>query len=205
MDFTNRCRLAVLFADVSRSVQLFEALGNEKALGAIRRCIEVMVSEVQDQGGTLVKTIGDEIMCTFDTADAAVEAAFRIQERMEAGITTEAHADIAELQVRIGINYGNVIFHGDDVFGTGVNDASRMTQLAKGGQIVTSGETVERLPRGLRIRAQYVDKMPIKGNPTRSTSTYSRGRTPAQRRPSRTSLLPRPPWVAWFFAIETRS
>ena len=58
-------KLALLFADICGSTSLYDRLGDELARRLIARCIAMMASEVAVHGGTLVKTIGDEIMCTL--------------------------------------------------------------------------------------------------------------------------------------------
>ena len=83
-------RLAILFADVSGSVRLFDSMGDAKAFEMIKACINIMTREVKRHHGTLVKTIGDEIMCTFPTSDAAMQAAPAMQEKIENDVTGSA-------------------------------------------------------------------------------------------------------------------
>jgi adenylate cyclase len=72
-------KLAVLFADVSDSTQLYERLGDRQALATVSRCLDVALDAAVGCGGRLVKTIGDELMLVFSTALQAVEAAVEIQ------------------------------------------------------------------------------------------------------------------------------
>ncbi|HEX9585237.1 MAG TPA: adenylate/guanylate cyclase domain-containing protein [Gammaproteobacteria bacterium] len=154
--------VAILFADVSGSVRLFDALGDETAWRLIQKCLNGMIQEVKKHRGRVIKTIGDEIMCTFASADDAVRAAVSMQERiredMEVGKDNEA-----VLSVRIGLHFGEVIPKDNDVFGDAVNLASRMASAARGGQIVTTEATAGLLKSPLNSMARLVDRLPVKG------------------------------------------
>src|SRR2546428_3240548 len=65
----------VLFADVSGSTQLYQVAGDTTAHGAISGCLELMRKAVEAARGRVVKTMGDEVMALFPSADAAVAAA----------------------------------------------------------------------------------------------------------------------------------
>jgi adenylate cyclase len=67
------------------------------------------------------------------------------------------------LGVRIGLHAGSVLEEGGDVYGDAVNTAARMTELAKSGQIVTTGATVEALPEQLRDATRDLDLLAVKG------------------------------------------
>jgi len=166
MDTEPSQTLAVLFSDVSGSVKLFDALGDTAAWEVIKGCIRIMSEEVESRGGTVIKTIGDEVMCTLPTADAAMEATVRMQERISADVTSASGIDTSGLTIRIGFNYGPVIPSDNDVFGDTVNVAARMAGAAKGGQILTTREAVEALSPNLRQQTRLFDRMPVKGKGT---------------------------------------
>ncbi len=155
--------LAVVFADVSGSVGLFDALGDTAAWNVIRGCIKIMTEEVERRGGSVVKTIGDAVMCTLKDADAAVEATVRMQERISSDLTSTDGIDTSGLTIRIGLNFGPVIPTGNDFMGDTVNVAARMASAAKGGQIITTRETVDALSPRLRQKAQRLPSMRVKG------------------------------------------
>ncbi len=154
--------VAIVFADVSGSVRLFDALGDETAWKLIQKCLNGLTDEVNKHRGRVVKTIGDEIMCTFTSADDAVEAAVGMQERVREDMDVGANNE-AVLSVRIGLHFGEVIPKDNDVFGDAVNLASRMASAAKGGQIITTQVTAEALKPQLWSMTRLVDRMPIKG------------------------------------------
>ena len=151
--------LAVLFADVAGSTRLYEKLGNAKALETVGHCINIMRESALGQGGRVVKTIGDEIMCAFPTAAAATEAAVDMQTRVEMQEPVAGQ----RLQIRIGVQFGPVLEEGQDVFGDCVNVASRMVKLAKPAQIIAAGECVEPLSAARKAMTRALDKLPVKG------------------------------------------
>lgn len=150
---------AVMFADVSGSTRLYEKLGDYTAKAVIDDCLERMIEATHLHGGTIVKTIGDEIMSRFDTADAGIQAACSIQEMME-----RRPADHGmRVSVRIGVHYGPAILEGGDVFGDAVNVAARMAGIAKARQVITTEETVSCLSPHLATRTRLFDRVAVKG------------------------------------------
>src|SRR5678815_5100516 len=70
---------AVLFADVSGSTKLYETAGDAVAHAAIEKCVNLMRDKTVQATGRVIKTIGDEVMSAFPTADAAADAAIEMQ------------------------------------------------------------------------------------------------------------------------------
>ena len=70
---------SVLFADVSGSTKLYEIAGDAVAHAAIEQCVNLMREKTLNAKGRVVKTIGDEVMSCFPTADAAADAAIEMQ------------------------------------------------------------------------------------------------------------------------------
>ena len=154
--------LAILFADISGSTKLFETLGDTIARKLIADCLEILTSIVKSHKGTVIKTIGDEIMCTFPTADNAASASCEMHETLEED-ATEGTSENPPLKIRVGLHYGPAIMEGGDVFGDAVNVAARMAAQAKGGQIITTQLTIDLLAPILRASTRFVDRAPIKG------------------------------------------
>ena len=67
--------LTILFADISGSTRLYEVLGDAPARAKVATCLQLLTEITERFGGTVIKTIGDEIMCTFSSPNAAVLAA----------------------------------------------------------------------------------------------------------------------------------
>jgi adenylate cyclase len=151
--------LAVLFADVSGSTSLYEKLGDRAALAAVESIIEVLRLAVAVRGGRVVKTIGDEVMAVFESADGAMEAAIDMQTRVS---ELPAVGEV-RLGIRVGFHAGPVLEERGDVFGDAVNTAARIAGLAKAGQIITSGPTVAALAPLLRETTRDLDALPLRG------------------------------------------
>jgi hypothetical protein len=110
------------------------------------------------QGGRVVKTIGDEVMAVFATADAAAQAAIAMQVRMAA--EPDASARVA---IRVGVHAVPAIERDCDVFGDSVNVAARLVGVAHAGQVITSSTTAARLSPWLRARTRELAALTIKG------------------------------------------
>jgi len=153
--------LVILFADVSGSTRLYERLGDDIARPLIAACVDLMARAVVDQRGKVIKTIGDEVMCTLPTADDAAAAAIEIQEQISDGV--EFDGKTHPITIRIGFHFGPVIHEKNDVFGDAVNVAARMAALAKGGQLITTKETVEAMNPVNKSSARLLDRLTVKG------------------------------------------
>ncbi len=153
--------LAILFADVVGSTRLFEAMGDVRARDMVAICIDVMREATEQHHGTLIKTIGDEVMSTFPTADDALNAAGQMQKQITAH--TELRVDGQPVAIRIGCHFGPVVLENRDVFGSSVHTANRMTSQAKAGQIITTSATVERLSPEWRASVRQIDVAVIRG------------------------------------------
>lgn len=151
--------MAILFADVSGSTQLYDTLGDLRARAIVARCVAIMSEITQAQGGSVVKTIGDEVMSTFGSADEAVAAAAAMQE----AITGQLVVDGRQLAIRVGLHFGSALIEDMDVFGDAVNVASRMANQAKSGQVLTTGATVERMTGPWRSAMRQIDRAELKG------------------------------------------
>ncbi len=154
--------LAILFADIAKSTQLYEKLGDTKAKEIIGIALGRLTEVTHRYDGTVIKTIGDEIMCTFPSALKAVEAAQDMQRAVET-VKVSDLPGLTKLNLYVGFHYGPVIREGGDVFGDAVNLAARMVALAKPRQILSTEETVSRLPVEQRASVHYSDTTQVKG------------------------------------------
>lgn len=130
--------LTILFADVSGSTRLFESRGDVEARRLIASVLDALSVICRQYGGHVVKTIGDEVMCTLPGPLDGLLAACDMQRKMSRDVNFIRD----NLAVRIGLHHGNALEENDDVFGDAVNVAARMTSLAKREQIVTTASTV---------------------------------------------------------------
>ncbi|MEE9551489.1 MAG: adenylate/guanylate cyclase domain-containing protein [Gammaproteobacteria bacterium] len=154
--------LAIMFADISGSTKLYETLGDDLANATISKTLDILTKIVKEHNGTVIKTIGDEIMCTYPAAEDAAKAACEMHEKL-ADDDIEGVPDDTIISIRVGMHFGPAIMEAGDVFGDAVNVAARMAAQAKANQIITTEGTIEKLPPVLRASTRFVDHAPIKG------------------------------------------
>jgi adenylate cyclase len=132
---------AVLAADVAGYSRLMGAdeVGTLEALKAHRS--EVVDPAIAEHNGRIVKTTGDGLLAEFASAVDAVTCAVAVQNRM-----AERDSERAEKIIfRIGINVGDIIVDGDDIFGDGVNVAARVENECEPGSVYLSGSAFEQV------------------------------------------------------------
>jgi class 3 adenylate cyclase/pimeloyl-ACP methyl ester carboxylesterase len=134
----------IMFTDMQESTAITQRLGDAGAQELIRLHNDVVEQALFRHHGKRVKHTGDGIMASFPTASGAVECAIDIQrafaDRNDADPTTP-------VSVRIGINAGEPVAEGDDLFGTAVQLASRVCAQAEAGEILTT-DVVRQLVAG---------------------------------------------------------
>jgi len=153
-------QLAILFADVSGSTKLYESLGDAKARQLVSRCIQLMTDSTEKYGGSLIKTIGDEVMCRFPSADQAAGAALDMQEQVSKASISEGGFNLA---IHVGFHFGPVVVEENDVFGDAVNLASRMVNLSKRDQVLTTGQTMAALSQNWHKASRQIDRAAVRG------------------------------------------
>jgi class 3 adenylate cyclase len=147
--------LLILFADVVGSTRLYEVLGDESARDIVAICVGIMRRATEQHGGKVIKTMGDEVMATFEDCDDALDAAVQMQ--------TEIHAhpglkvDGQQVAIRIGAHFGPVVVEPRDVFGAAVHTANRMTSQAKASQIIITEAVHGRVASEWQSAARRVD------------------------------------------------
>ncbi|MXN64334.1 hypothetical protein GR183_05415 [Stappia sp. GBMRC 2046] len=145
---TTRRLAAILHADVAGYSALMNS--DESATqSAVARSMDRARETVASHGGRLVGTAGDAFLAEFPSVVEAVAAATEFQNAMvEFGASTSFQSPLA---FRIGINLGDVIADGDDIFGDGINVAARVQALAPPGGIAITSAVRDQLGRRLPI------------------------------------------------------
>jgi class 3 adenylate cyclase len=151
--------VAVLFADIAGSTRLYETLGDVQAKIMIDEALAAMRAITERFEGRVVKTIGDELMCVFPSAERGLLAATDMQN----SVNNLPVVKNAKRMIRIGFHAGPVVEENGDVFGDTVNTAARMAGVAKGMQIMTTRRTVDALPSTLRGSTRAIAAVAVKG------------------------------------------
>lgn len=156
---------AILIADVVGYSALMEA-DEQSALASWRTLWTTLVlPTLEDRSGRVVKTTGDGFIAEFRSVVDAVEAAAMIQK----GPT--APAQHGRLVLRIGVNVGDVVVDGDDVYGDAVNIAARLEQMCDPGGVLISGAAYDQLVGKSPLRFTGVGRRELK-NIQRSIEVY---------------------------------
>jgi TolB-like protein/class 3 adenylate cyclase len=132
---------AVLAADVAGYSRLMgvDEVGTLSALKAVRR--EIVDPAIAAHKGRIVKTTGDGMLVEFASAVDAVSCAIEMQGKM----AEQAGSAPQKIAFRIGINIGDIIIEGDDIFGDGVNVAARVENECEPGGVCLSGNAFEQV------------------------------------------------------------
>ena len=150
---------SIMFADVVGSTRLYEELGDVIANSIISEVLGLMQKIIIENQGTVIKTIGDEVMSSFVSVDDCARAAIAIQEKLDSELIQDTY-----IAVRIGFHAGETIVQKDgDVFGDTVNTAARMAGIARARQIILSQTTADFLATDLKNKTRIVDKVQVKG------------------------------------------
>jgi adenylate cyclase len=131
----------VLAADVAGYSRLMarDELGTLEALKSVRRA--VVDPAIADHKGRIVKTTGDGMLVEFASAVDAITCAMAVQAKM-----AERNGSFSPaITFRIGINIGDIIIDGDDIFGDGVNVAARVENECEPGGVCLSGSAFEQV------------------------------------------------------------
>lgn len=156
-------KLAVLFADICGSTALYDSLGDGLARRLISQCLNLLCAELPAQKGVLIKTLGDEVMCTFPSAEQALDAACAMQRAMQQAQFEAGH----KLMVRIGFHFGEVLSDANDVHGDTVNVAARVASITRATQIMTTLAVAKELPMHVRASLRQVMRAEFKGKQER--------------------------------------
>ncbi len=151
---------AILAVDVVGYSRLMEAdeAGTLAALKSHRK--NLIDPEVAGHHGRIVKLMGDGALVEFASVVDAVECAVAIQQGM-----IERNAEVPEnhrIALRIGINLGDIIIEGDDIYGDGVNVAARMEGLAEPGGICMSGTVVNHVRGKVELDFEDMGEQQVK-------------------------------------------
>lgn len=145
--------LTVLFADLAGSTHLYQTKGDVEAHQRVTDSLHCMRLVVERHKGTLLRTVGDAVLASFEQADAAYLASVDIQREHQA----------LNLAVRVGFHHGPVIPDGGDLYGNAVNLAARVAAFAEANEICTTEDTVAQLSIRHRSYALFLDSVDFKG------------------------------------------
>jgi class 3 adenylate cyclase len=143
----------VLIVDIVHSTALYESLGNLKARAAVGGCLAELSELVTAAEGRVIKSMGDGLLCTFPSAEQAVNAALGMYKP----------AASRDLAIRVGVDGGEFLEEGGDIFGDVVNTTSRIANLTKPDEVLISRLIRDDLPRFTQSLLGSVQPVMVKG------------------------------------------
>ncbi len=153
---TNEPRpLTILFADIGGSAALYKREGDARAHQLVAESLACMRKAVEDNQGTVLRTVGDSVLASFQTPDQAFLGARDIQ---------RAHIP-KPVSVRIGFHSGLVIPDDGDVYGHAVNIAARVAEFSRVDEIMATADAVEQLSPCHLPYLSRADSIEVKGVP----------------------------------------
>src|SRR6266508_2340724 len=145
--------VTIFFSDIRGFTEFTDAYGDEAAYRMLQHHNGLVQEQIALFGGHIVKTLGDSYMVSFDAARNAVACAIGVQRALS---QYNSGQQGAKIEIGIGINTGEPIREGDDLFGGSVNLASRICAVAGAGRILVS-EAVRHVV-GIMQGADYIDR-----------------------------------------------
>lgn len=152
---------AIMFTDIVGYTALMGA-DEEKAFQLLKKNRQIQQPLIKQYNGTWIKEIGDGVLASFHTVTDAV---------MCAGAIHQACKGVEGLQLRIGIHLGEVVFENNDVFGDGVNIASRLQALAPIGGTYVSESVYKNVSNKKEIITEFIREENLK-NVSESVKIY---------------------------------
>jgi adenylate cyclase len=181
---------AILCADVHGYSRLM-GLDEEKTLRTLTSHRKLIDSQIEQHHGRFVNSAGDSVLAEFASVVEAVNCAVEIQTGLQA-----ENANIAperRMEFRIGVNLGDVMVEGAQIYGDGVNVAARLESLADPGGICISGTAHDQVRDKLALSYEDRGEQTVKNiaRPVRVWRVLLDGATPAD---GKTRQLPRKYW-----------
>src|SRR5260370_12909409 len=118
-------------------------------LGTLRRYRTAISGLVERHDGRIVNTWGDAVIAEFASVVEAVQCAVEIQQEISNQVSDPPHAQ--QMQFRIGVNLGDVMVDGSDIYGDGVNIAARLQELAEPGGVMVSASVYAQVHNKLSL------------------------------------------------------
>ncbi len=160
---TERKLAAILAADVAG----YSRLMSQDEEGTLRRLkahlAEIVEPRIAEHRGRIVKRTGDGVLVDFASAVEAVRCAIAVQTGMAE--RNRAAPENSRIEFRIGINLGDIIIEGDDIYGDGVNIAARLEGIAEPGAIFVSRAVRDSVRDKLEIVLEDLGERPVKNIP----------------------------------------
>lgn len=150
---------AIMFTDI-KSFSRKMSENEELAMQLLRVHDDTLKAIIEKYEGKIIKAIGDAFMVDFSSAVNAVKCAIESQEVFYA--YNKGKEELEKLEVRMGIHLGDVITDGNDIFGDGVNIASRIEAVTEPNRICISQDVYSQIKNKMQVRTYHMGSIQLK-------------------------------------------
>jgi class 3 adenylate cyclase len=157
---TTRRKLTTIFSADVQGYSRLMAADEEGTLAILKRYRDAMARLIEAHSGRVVNTWGDGLIAEFPSVVESVRAAVDVQNELaefNSGLPTDTR-----MLFRIGINLGDVIVEGDDIYGDGVNIAARLQASAPPGGIVISNTVYDQVRNKMTVGFEFLGELSVK-------------------------------------------
>ncbi len=152
---------AILFMDIVGTTTMYKTHVEETTNRIIGKTIRDWFQLTRRHYGWVIKVMGDEVMCAFNTADDCIQAAIEVHDEITIGLRGES----IKIRLKMGICFNEARrMPKNEVFGDAVNIAARMTGIARADQVMLDGGTVAALSEDFRKRCIKQGQTTVKGS-----------------------------------------
>ena len=159
MSETSRKLTTIFCADVQDYTRLM-GKDEEGTLATLRRYRDAMTRLIEAHGGRVINTWGDGVFAEFPSVVEALRAAIDVQNEL-AGYNASTETE-KQMLFRIGLNLGDVISDGNDLYGDGVNIAARLQSRAVAGGIVISNTVYDQVRNKVAVGFDFLGQLDVK-------------------------------------------
>jgi adenylate cyclase len=157
---TTRRKLTTIFSADVQGYSRLMAADEEGTLATLKKYRDAMARLIEAHSGRVVNTWGDGLIAEFPSVVESVRAAIDVQNEL-AEYNAGRSAD-ERMPFRIGINLGDVIVEGDDIYGDGVNIAARLQASAPPGGIVISNTVYDQVRNKMTVGFEFLGQLSVK-------------------------------------------
>jgi len=150
---------AILYADVAGYSRL-TGVDDEGTVETLKVHLGAMKKAIEDHGGRIVNTAGDAVLAEFASVVTALKCAVEAQRGLAE--RNKDLPDLRKLQFRVGVNLGDIVVDGEEIYGDGINVAARLESLADPGGICISGRVHEQVEDKLDVGFAYLGPQSVK-------------------------------------------
>src|SRR5262245_41409565 len=169
MSATRRKLTTIFSADVQGYTRLMGA-DEEGTLATLKQYRDAMARLIEAHGGRVVNTWGDGLIAEFPSVVESVRTAVDVQNELAGHNAVRPAA--TQIRFRIGINLGDVMVEGDDIYGDGVNIAARLQTAAPAGGIVISNTVYDQVRNKMAVGFEFLGDLAVK-NINESVPSYA--------------------------------